>query len=112
MTVFWHRRDMRLADNVGLDAATAGDDPVVPVYVLDRDVLDHAAPPRVAFMCDALGSLRTAYRERGSDLLIREGDPRAVLPDLAGEHGADRVVCNRDYSGLARERDADRKSVV
>jgi deoxyribodipyrimidine photo-lyase len=107
MTVFWHRRDMRLADNVGLDAAAAGDDPVVPVYVLDRDVLDHAAPPRVAFMCDALGSLRAAYRERGSDLLIREGDPRAVLPDLAGEHGADRVVWNRDYSGLARERDAE-----
>jgi len=107
MAIFWHRRDLRLADNVGLDAAASVDDPVVPVYVLDRDVLDHASPPRVAFMCDALSSLRAAYRDRGSDLLIARGDPREVLPGLAREHGAERVVWNRDYSGLARERDAD-----
>ena len=105
MALFWHRRDLRLADNVGLDAAT-GEEPTVPVFVLDRAVLDHASPPRVAFMCDALASLRSAYRDRGSDLLIARGDPREVLPDLAREHGADRVVWNRDYSGLARERDA------
>jgi len=105
MALFWHRRDLRLADNVGLAAAT-GVEPVVPVFVLDRDVLDHASPPRVAFMCDALRSLRAAYRERGSDLVVAEGDPREVLPDLAREHDAERVVWNRDYSGLARERDA------
>jgi deoxyribodipyrimidine photo-lyase len=107
MALFWHRRDMRFADNVGLDAAAGDADPTVPVFVLDRDVLDHASPPRVAFMCDALASLRDAYRERGSDLLIARGDPREVLPGLADEHDADRVVWNRDYSGLARERDAE-----
>jgi deoxyribodipyrimidine photo-lyase len=105
MALFWHRRDLRIPDNVGLDAATAWG-PVVPVFVVDRDVLEHASPPRVAFMCDALDSLRAAYRERGSDLLIAHGDPREVLPDLAREHDADRVVWNRDYSGLARDRDA------
>jgi len=111
MPLFWHRRDLRVADNVGLDAAT-GTDPVVPVYVIDRDVLDHASPPRVAFMCDGLRSLRAAYRDRGSDLLIARGDPREVLPEVAREHGADRVVWNRDYSGLARKRDADVRAAL
>ncbi|MFB6227162.1 MAG: deoxyribodipyrimidine photo-lyase [Halobacteriales archaeon] len=105
MALFWHRRDLRVSDNVGLDAAR-GAGPVVPVFVIDRDVLDHASPPRVAFMCDALNSLRASYREQGGDLLIAHGDPRDVIPDLAREHGVDRVVWNRDYSGLARERDA------
>jgi deoxyribodipyrimidine photo-lyase len=105
MALFWHRRDLRIPDNVGLAAATDAA-PVVSVFVIDRDVLDHASPPRVAFMCDALESLRAAYQERESDLLIAHGDPRDVVPDLAREHGVDRVVWNRDYSGLARERDA------
>jgi len=104
MELFWHRRDLRTADNLGLAAAAdAGD--VVPVFCFDDAVLDHAAPSRMAFMLDALAALRERYRELGGDLLVRHGDPSAVLPDLAREFGADRVVWNHDYSGLARERD-------
>ena len=81
MHLHWHRRDLRLADNRGLAAApTAGE--TVPAFVLDPGVLDHAAPPRVSFMLDALSSLRDAYHERGSDLLIARGDSREVLPAL------------------------------
>ena len=105
MRLHWHRRDLRAADNAGLAAASA-EDPVVPVFVFDRDVLTHAGPPRVAFMLDALAQLRAWYRDRGSDLVVANGDPREVLPDLAAAWGADRVTWGKDYSGLARERDA------
>jgi deoxyribodipyrimidine photo-lyase len=103
MRLHWHRRDLRVSDNRGLAAA---DGPTVPVFVLDDDVLAHASPPRVAFLLDALGSLRDAYRERGSDLLVAHGDPREQLPALAAEHDADLVTWCADYTGLARERDA------
>ncbi len=103
MRLHWHRRDLRLADNRGLAAA---DGPSVPVFVLDDDVLAHASPPRVAFLLDALASLRGAYRERGSDLVVARGDPRELLPALAETCGADLVTWSADYSGLARERDA------
>jgi deoxyribodipyrimidine photo-lyase len=103
MHVHWHRRDLRSADNLGLTSNVA--DPVVPLFVFDDDVLEHAAPPRVAFMLDALQSLRSAYRDLGSDLLIREGDPREVLPAVVSEFDAETVSWCRDYSGLARERD-------
>ena len=105
MRLHWHRRDLRAADNAGLARASA-DDPVVPVFVFDRNVLDHGASPRVAFMLDALDSLRRWYRERGSDLLVAHGDPRETLPDLAREYDADTVTWGKDYTGLARERDA------
>jgi deoxyribodipyrimidine photo-lyase len=105
MQLHWHRRDLRAADNVALgDAAAEGD--VLPVFVFDDAVLEHAGAPRVRFLLDALEWLREWYRDRDSDLVVARGDPRSVLPDLADEYGADRVVWNRDYSGLARERDA------
>ena len=34
-TLFWHRRDLRLADNTGLQAAVALGPVVTGVYVLD-----------------------------------------------------------------------------
>ncbi|AUX08033.1 deoxyribodipyrimidine photo-lyase [Halalkaliarchaeum desulfuricum] len=106
MDLFWHRRDLRVADNRGL--AAAGDDTgeVASIFVFDDAVLEHAAPPRVAFMLDALSALRDRYRERDSQLLLARGDPSTILPAVATELEVDRVVWNRDYSGLARERDA------
>ncbi|MEF8902921.1 MAG: deoxyribodipyrimidine photo-lyase [Haloarculaceae archaeon] len=108
MYLHWHRRDLRAADNRALRTAVgaADDSTVLPVLVLDDDVLSHASPPRVSFMLDALDSLGEWYRERGSDLVVAHSDPREVLPTIAAEHGAAGVTWAADYSGLARERDA------
>ncbi|EMA64159.1 cryptochrome/photolyase family protein [Halorubrum lipolyticum] len=116
MELFWHRRDLRVADNVGLAAATGARDddrgPAAPVFVFDPDVLDHASDVRVRRLLDGLAALRADYRDRGSDLLVARGDPETVLPELAGALDADRVVWNRDYSGLARERDASVRTAL
>jgi deoxyribodipyrimidine photo-lyase len=95
MELFWHRRDLRVADNVGL-AAAADRDEVAPVFVFDDDVLEHASDVRVRRLLDGLAALRADYRERGSDLLVARGDPEAVLPDLAGALDAERVGWKRD----------------
>ncbi len=106
MPIFWHRRDLRAADNRGLHRAAA-ENPVVPVFVFDDAVLTHAGNPRVRFMLDALADLREQYRERGGDLLTVRGDPREQLPALAAEYDCESVYWNEDYSKLARERDAE-----
>jgi len=115
MQIHWHRRDLRASDNRALAraaeaaASTAAEETrgVVPVFVFDGAVLEHAGDARVRFLLDALADLRAQYRERGSDLVVVRGDPAVALPELAAEYGADRVVWNRDYSGLARDRDVD-----
>ncbi|WP_336023144.1 cryptochrome/photolyase family protein [Halobellus salinisoli] len=117
MQIHWHRRDLRASDNRALAAAAkavnpedpvdAPGGPVLPVFVFDDDVLEHAAPARVRYLLDSLAKLREWYRDRGSDLVVAHGDPRDVIPDLAVECDADRVIWNADYSGLATERDAD-----
>ena len=110
MQLHWHRRDLRGADNRALAAATEAadiaDSGVLALFVFDDDVLDHAGAPRVSYLLDALAELRAWYRDRGGELLVRHGDPPEVVTEVADAVDADRVVWNRDYSGLARERDA------
>ncbi|ELY68951.1 cryptochrome/photolyase family protein [Natrinema versiforme] len=105
MNVFWHRRDLRATDNRGLARAAATDESVVPCFVLDPTVLEHASPVRVACLLEALEDLRSWYRDRESDLLVVRGEASAVVPEIAAEYDVTRVVWNEDYSGLARERD-------
>ena len=117
MRIHWHRRDLRLADNPALagqfgngqDNEPAGvdaDTPVVGLFVFDPEVLAHAAPPRLSFLLDALAALQEGYRERGGTVLLARGEPRTVLPVVAGALDAELVSWGADYSGLARERDA------
>jgi deoxyribodipyrimidine photo-lyase len=109
--LFWHRRDLRMADNLGLVAAADISPAVTGVYVLDPQVInppDHLppmAPARLWFLIESLVELQQRWREAGSRLLIVDGDPVAVLPQLAEQIGADAVVWNRDVEPYARERD-------
>jgi len=108
MRIHWHRRDLRLADNRALagDGIETNDEQVLGVFVFDPAVLEHAGPARVVALFDAVSALREAYRERGSDLVVARGDPVEKLPDIATTYGAELVTWNREYSPLARDRDA------
>lgn len=111
MTLFWHRNDLRISDNRGLAAAADIGD-VVPAFVFDPDVLHYASPPRVAFMLEAIESLRESYRDRGSDIVTRIGDPAEEIRELADNYDASTIVWNKDYSGLAQERDQSVETVL
>ncbi|MFB6113673.1 MAG: deoxyribodipyrimidine photo-lyase [Halodesulfurarchaeum sp.] len=110
-TLFWHRRDLRLADNPGLSQRD-GHAPVVPVYCIDPSLLESAGEFRLGFFERALEGLQAAYRKRGSDLLVRYGPPEEEIPSLADTVSASRVAWNRDYSRYAKERDTDVESAL
>ena len=105
--VVWFRRDLRVADHPALLAALAAADQVVPVFVLDRTLLDGrtSGPNRRAFLHGALRSLARDLEALGGRLLVREGDPVTVIPTLAREATADAVYCSREYTPYARRRD-------
>ena len=106
MVVYWHRRDLRGVDNRGLArAVTVDDEPIVPVFVLDSTILEHASPVRVVCLLEALEALRAWYRERDADLLVVRGESSAAIPRIAADYEAETVVWSEGYSGLAAERD-------
>ena len=110
-TLFWHRRDLRLADNTGLHAAAALGPAVTGVYVLDPAILTPPpqlppmAPARLWFLLESLRELQQAWRRAGSRLLVLAGDPVVLLPRLASLLQAPAVVWSRDVEPYARERD-------
>jgi len=63
-----------------------------------------AAPRRLAFLDGCLASLDASLRERGSRLLVVEGEPADVLPRLAATLEAKRVTATLDHEPAARAR--------
>lgn len=114
--VWWIRRDLRLADNPALAHAAAGDRPVVPVFVLDPDLLagrlHRDAARRRAFLFAGLRALDRDLHVRGARLVVRRGRPRDVLPAIVDAAGAVIVVAEADVSPYARRRDAGVRRVV
>jgi deoxyribodipyrimidine photo-lyase len=105
--LFWHRRDLRLADNLGLAAAAAATPAVTGVFVLDPAILGSVtmAPARLWFLRESLVELERLWRQAGSRLVLLQGDPAELLPQLARALGAEVVTWNRDVEPFGRERD-------
>jgi deoxyribodipyrimidine photo-lyase len=106
MRLFWHQRDLRTRDNTGL-AVAARDDTVVPVSVYDPDLLATVGPRQRAFFLRGVRALKERYRDQGSDLVVRSGQPDEVLSALADEYDADTVYYNEHYRAARRNRQRD-----
>ena len=99
-------RDLRLHDHPALCAAVERAECVVPLFVLDDDILGSlGAPNRVAFLLDSLDDLRRGLRERGAALVVRRGDVLAETVRVAQDAGAEAVFLGEDVSAYAQERE-------
>ncbi len=103
----WFRRDLRLDDNPAWATATAEHDRVLPLFVLDRLLLDRAGPFRRAAMLGAITSLDAALRELGARLHVINGDPLEVVPAMVAAVGANAVSLNGDVTPYAAHRDRE-----
>lgn len=107
LILFWHRRDLRISDNVGLDAARQRSSKVVGVFCFDPEILqrDDVAPARVTYLIGSLQALQQDYAQAGTQLLIVQGQPVEQLPALAASLSAAAVYWNRDVEPYGRARD-------
>ncbi|MGB3560806.1 MAG: deoxyribodipyrimidine photo-lyase, partial [Geitlerinemataceae cyanobacterium] len=98
LVLFWHRRDLRLSDNVGLSAARQLSSKVVGLFCLDPELLgrDDIAPARMTYLIGCLQALQTAYAKHQSQLLILHGSPAKAIPALAAALNAQAVFWNQD----------------
>ena len=106
--IWWIRRDLRLHDNQALATALAHGDRVIPVFVLDPQLLasHYIGSKRLAFLLGGLRALDVDLRARGGRLIVRRGDPADILAALMSESGATAVSAEEDISPYARARDA------
>ncbi|NET60290.1 MAG: deoxyribodipyrimidine photolyase [Symploca sp. SIO2E6] len=107
MIIFWHRRDLRISDNIGLATARQQSSKVVGIFCLDPNILerDDIAPARVTYLIGCLQQLQQRYLQVGSQLLILHDKPRQAIPSLAVALHAQAVFWNWDVEPYSRTRD-------
>ena len=109
INIFWFRRDLRLHDNAGLYHALKDGNPVLPIFIFDRNILDELEDKndrRVEFIHLALQGIQEQLVKMGSSLDVRYGTPPEVYNDLLNEFNIEKVFTNHDYEPYAKQRDA------
>jgi deoxyribodipyrimidine photo-lyase len=106
--IWWVRRDLRLDDNQALAAASQAGEQVIPLFILDERLLasTRLAENRQRFLLASLKEMDLSLRQRGSRLILRSGEPAAVLSDLVSSGAAHLIFAEADGSPYALRRDA------
>lgn len=106
--LFWFRRDLRLDDNAGLYYALKKGNPVFPIFIFDKNILDKLEDKkdrRVEFIHQAILNLREQLKDIGSSIKVFYSTPENVFKELAREYTISAVYTNHDYEPYAEERD-------
>ncbi|MDW7747459.1 DASH family cryptochrome [Halomonas sp.] len=106
----WLRNDLRLADNP-LFHFSMPPESLLCVYVLDDAWLtplpgldaSRIGSARLQFLWQSLIELRGELLKRGSDLLVRIGDPVDAVAELVVEHGIDEIRVRADAGWEERQ---------
>jgi deoxyribodipyrimidine photo-lyase len=109
VNIFWFRRDLRLQDNAGLFHALKDDNPVVPLFIFDSNILDELDDKydrRVEFIHLALQEVQLQLVKMDSSLETRYGVPLDIFTGLLNEFSIGKVFTNHDYEPYAKHRDS------
>ncbi len=105
--IYWFRRSLRLEDNRALSEAVTEAVHVLPVFILDPEILARSdtGAARTRFLFESLAEVDAGLRTRGGRLIIRYGKPVEQLERLVQETGATLLCYGQDYEPYSRQRD-------
>ena len=107
-SIFWHRRDLRIEDNIGLFQASKNSKDIIGVYILDPNILNINRTTSEAknwFLGESLLELQKNWKKRGSLLLILNGDPIKLISKLAELIKAECIYWNENIEPYEINRD-------
>lgn len=115
INIFWFRRDLRLADNVGLYHALQSKYPVMPIFIFDKNILNKLPEkdPRVSFIYNTLQELNIILKNNySSGIATYYGEPEVVYKQLLSNFTIDTIFTNNDYEPYAVSRDKKIKTLL
>ncbi len=85
--LIWYRHDLRLHDHEPLHRALQITPHVMPLYCFDPRQFGQTqfgfaktGAFRTQFLLDSVADLRASWQQRGSNLLVRQGQPEELIP--------------------------------
>jgi deoxyribodipyrimidine photo-lyase len=115
VNICWFRRDLRLHDNAALYHALRLGEPVVPIFIFDRNILDKLedkADRRVEFIHAAVTAMQQQLVAQGSSMEVYYGYPDDVFKLLLAKYKVGTVFANGDYEPYAREREQQVQDIL
>ncbi len=94
-SLFWFRRDLRLADNPALLNALAASDETLLLFIMDEGVAERSGPYRRAYLAHSLASLNQSV---GGTLMVISGVVDKVLQDVIKRYDIKSVHSAYEYA--------------
>ena len=108
VNIVWFRRDLRLSDNAALYHALKSENPVLPIFIFDKNILDRLddkTDRRVEFIHAALTEMQQQLVTLGSSLQVFYSTPLEAFEQLISNYKIEKVFTNHDYEQYAIDRD-------
>lgn len=115
ISICWLRRDLRLVDHAALFHALNSGNPVLILFIFDKEILDHLnnkKDARVTFIYQTLMELNVQVQQYGSSMLIRYGTPEQVWKQLLLDYNISSIFVNEDYEPYGISRDKNIATLV
>jgi len=92
--VIWFKRDLRLKDHAGIEAAFDLQKPTIFLYIFEPQLLNdpHYSARHWTFVCQCLSDIEVALAKQGHQLLVLKGDVIPVFKKLIDEYQISRVL--------------------
>ena len=113
--IFWHRKDLRLNDNLALSLAETKTKYLIGLYIIDPNILKiyntskSIAPSQLWFLSQSILELHRKWEEAGSRLLIVKGMPTDLIPRICTAIRAEGIAWNNNIEPYEKKRDAELK---
>lgn len=108
VNICWFRRDLRLSDNAALYHSLKSENPVIPVFIFDKIILDKLEDKndkRVQFIHSAVLEMQQQLVAMNSSLEVFYGTPEDIFTQLISKYKIGKVFTNHDYEPYALERE-------
>lgn len=109
--IVWLRQDLRLADNPALWHAAEEHEQLLLVYIRDESLSFAMGGAQCWWLHHSLKSLHDSLRtNHQAQLVLRQGNPEAILQELVEQHQIDAIYWNRRYEPESIQQDKQIKS--
>ena len=109
-SLFIFRRDLRLADNKGLNKALEQSETVIPCFIFDPRQIGnentYKSDNAIQFMIQSLTDLEIELSKHNTQLYLLYGKAEDVIKKLIATHTIDAIFFNRDYTPFSTKRDS------
>lgn len=108
-SIFWFRQDMRVQDNTGLFEAIHGSEQVLPIFILDTNIIENfwgLNDQKFGFIREALEQVSAELKKLwGKRVIVFKWKPEEIIPQLVAKYDIECIYTNTTYGSYGKTRD-------